>query len=406
MDKLKMAALNLSEALAPAPKNILKVAEEVGEEASRWAFLQWDLRRRAKAKFARADEMLFDREGLEMATPEAVAAYHASQFMRGETVADLTCGIGSDLIALARRGPVIGFEVDEERAEIAQFNLAVHGLDARIVQADSLLPGGELGRGCEGEDIVHGAAGSFDRAQDDVSPYPAGVAHPQFDAAFADPARRGGGRRFVNADEFAPNPNLIAERMRKMRLGGIKLSPMLPDDFLVGFGGRLEFVSFGRECREALVWLGRDSGGGRWAVHVEKGERLMERPLPPSSDKLGRYLFDCDPAAVRAHVIGTLCESFELTPVGDSNGYLTSDEITESPWLRGYRVLWTGKGDRKATQVAISSLGGRIVEVKARGLKETADSVRAKFKAVGERPLILVVWRVGKSLRHAIVEPT
>ena len=91
------------------PKQLEK---RFGAEAARWASLQSDLRKKALAKFADGGQMLFDREALEQATHEAIAVYHASRFPAGEIVVDMTVGIGADLIALAARGPVIGFELD------------------------------------------------------------------------------------------------------------------------------------------------------------------------------------------------------------------------------------------------------------------------------------------------------
>src|SRR5687767_5373956 len=103
-----MEALSRASGLQPTPKNIDRVAEATSPEAARWAFEQWSLRKRAQEKFAKADEMLFTREALEQATHEELAHFHASQFPQRTRVADLTCGIGADLIALARNGEAVG----------------------------------------------------------------------------------------------------------------------------------------------------------------------------------------------------------------------------------------------------------------------------------------------------------
>ena len=154
-----------------------------------------------------------------------------------------------------------------------------------------------------------------------------------------------------------------------------------------------------------MVWLGRESGGGRFAVHVESGERISASPPPESRTDPGKYLFDCDPAAVRAHATGTLCTRHGLAPLGDSNGYLTGDQPSASPWFRAYAVVYHGAGDRKSTQAALNCLGGGVTAVKTRGVKEPADTIRARFKPAGDRALTLTVWPVGKSLRHALIEP-
>src|SRR6266513_802673 len=70
-----------------------------------------DLRVRARAKFSRAGEMFFTREGLEQSSSEAVANWRAARFPDGASVVDLCCGIGGDAVALAIRGDVFCFDI-------------------------------------------------------------------------------------------------------------------------------------------------------------------------------------------------------------------------------------------------------------------------------------------------------
>lgn len=81
------------------------------------ALTQARLRARAADKFGTAaDTMYFTADGLEQATRTEVAAHRARRFARlgaDTDVADLCCGIGADLIALARAGHrVSGVERD------------------------------------------------------------------------------------------------------------------------------------------------------------------------------------------------------------------------------------------------------------------------------------------------------
>src|SRR5581483_7662919 len=66
------------------------------------ALTQQALRVAARAKFSRADEMLFTRAGLEQASSEATATHTAARFAAASVVADLCCGIGGNLLALAQ----------------------------------------------------------------------------------------------------------------------------------------------------------------------------------------------------------------------------------------------------------------------------------------------------------------
>lgn len=373
MDTVFLTALELARDLTASPASIEKVARKTSSpEAARWAFGQWDYRKRGKVKFSRAEEMLFIREALEQATHERVAAYHASLFPPGVPVADLTAGIGSDLIALASRGPVNGFELDSERAEYARHNLAVYGQTAEVRVQDSLA-------------------------------YLSG--HPEeFPYAFADPARRVEGRRTLRLDEFSPDPGSLAELFSTRHLGIQKLSPMLADDLLESLGPRVEFVSFGGECREALIFAGREAGEGWSAVQVESGERLPRGPLPVTTETPLGYFFDADPAAVRAHGLGALCARHDLVPLEGSNGYLTGETPVTSPWLRTYRVLYSGKADTKATRRALRDLDAATPELKQRGAGLNLIEERKNYRSEGSRAVSLAIWSIGKSLRHVILE--
>ena len=317
--------------------------------------------------------MLFDPEGLEMSTHAAVAAYHASLFPPGAAVHDLTAGIGADLIALARRGPAIGFEIDEGRAELARHNLMANGVEAEV-HALSFPPGG-LGGGGE----------------------------PKY--LYADPARRSAGRRFTDPSEFQPNPIEIIKQFAECQLGVIKLSPMLPDDFLDSLTARLEFVSFGGECREALAIFGKQAKSGRVAVQVESGVGLeaddlyLEETLEP-----GPYLYEADPAAIRAHALGNLCEQFNLKALSDSNGYLTGAKEIRSPWLAGFRVLESGRFDAKALKKRLAELDAATPVLKQRGTKLDLQKLQKQMILKGKLNREVVFYSVGNSIRQAILE--
>ena len=139
MNEIQKKALGDAAGLVATPKTLEKVAAAIGSaEVARWAFTQWELRKRAATKFVRADAMLFDREALEMASTEALARFHASRYPSGVPVIDITVGIGADLMALAARGPAVGYEIDTMRAEMARHNLAVYDVTAELHASDGL----------------------------------------------------------------------------------------------------------------------------------------------------------------------------------------------------------------------------------------------------------------------------
>lgn len=350
-------ALEKAKGLLPSPKNIERVAGQTSLEASRWAFNQWHLRKLGIKKFQKAEEMLFTAEALEQSSHQNVASYHASRFPNGVLVADLTTGIGGDLIQISARGEAIGFEIDRERAAYARFNSGSEVLDADCLSV------------------------SWD-----------------WEYGFADPGRRNLAGRRLTMDTFEPSPCELSERMASLKIGGIKLSPMNQDEELDLLGGRLEFVSFGRECRESIVWLGSEVQRGRFAVHIESNETLTSSMERASEIQLCEYFFEADPAAIRANCLPAICEKYSITELGDTNGYLVGDSPIVSPWLTCFRVLNSGNFHERD----LKSFGA-ISEIKTRKVNlDPAKLIRrVKRSAFGKS---LILYKVNKSIQFIVAE--
>ncbi len=81
-----------------------KLRQTLSADRTHLVLEQVELRRRAKEKFPLAASMFFTPVGLEQATDAWIAHYKAGRFPPSAPVADLCCGIGGDLMALARAG--------------------------------------------------------------------------------------------------------------------------------------------------------------------------------------------------------------------------------------------------------------------------------------------------------------
>ena len=102
------------------------------------ATAQHELRLAARAKFSRAMQMLFTRAGYEQSSSEPIARYRAARFAAAGRVADLCCGIGGDLLALASGREALAVDRDDVHARLALHNAAVYGQaeNVRAVVAD------------------------------------------------------------------------------------------------------------------------------------------------------------------------------------------------------------------------------------------------------------------------------
>ncbi|MFO7631194.1 MAG: class I SAM-dependent methyltransferase, partial [Caldilinea sp.] len=164
------------------------------------------LRQRASVKFPEADRMFFVAEALEQATAQAPAEHRADQFdslAPAGVFLDLGCGIGGDLIALARRRPVIAYEIDPVRGRFAQANAAALGLAGRVTV-------------CVGDWTAALAEGTL----------------PQAAAAFVDPARRSEGRRTFSLHAMKPPLAEILKLRAQTPFVAVKVMPGVSDDEL------------------------------------------------------------------------------------------------------------------------------------------------------------------------------
>ena len=333
-----------------------------------------ELRRRGPAKFGpEAAQMYFVREALEQASGQETADYHASRLAAAgaATVADLGGGIGGDALAFARAGlGVTLFERDPVRVLFAAENARVWGFTAqiRVVQ----------------EDVM--------------------AADVTAQAAWLDPARRRDSRRVSDPEDYAPPLSWLTELSAQgIESIGVKLSPGIDHALADRFGAELEFISEGGECREALLWLGGTRSGDRLRATVitRDGPRGLtgkeDAPGQPRAATLdGRYLYEPDPAVIRAHLVGTLARQMDAAPMDPQIAYLLGDTLVFTPFADAYEVLEHFPYSKKRLQEALTSHDvGRVI-IKKRGFPQEPDEIRKTLKLRGSQEMIVVLARVGK----------
>ncbi|HEX5324648.1 MAG TPA: methyltransferase, partial [Capsulimonadaceae bacterium] len=338
------------------------------------------LRRRAVAKFGQDSAVLyFDREALEMASPARVAAYHAQRFVSAgmKTVLDLGGGIGADSMAFARAGlGVTLYERDLARWILAVANTKALGLANNI-------------------EVV---CGDITKAK-----------LPMADAAFLDPARRSGARKWAGSVEETDPPLSFVREVMARGIGaiGAKLSPTIPREIADMYGGEIEFVSHAGECKEAFLALGalRQADAISAVVLREKGdgpaeERLTGNPglRSPVGLPEGQYLYEPDPAVIRAHLVGPLAARLSTWQFDPQIAYLIGNELTRTAFASAYEIQASLPYNRKAVQEALRRHNiGRVV-IKKRGFPEEPEAVRRQLRLSGEREGVLILARHGK--RH------
>jgi predicted RNA methylase len=240
------------------------------------ALAQHELRLRARAKFSRAMDMFFTRAGLEQASAEVIAGHRLARYTGAGLVADLCCGIGGDLTALAAGRRVLAVDRDPLHLRMALANAGAYGVAAGITALAADVREVSLG----------GVVGS-------------GLAERGVDAAFIDPARRAGQRRLRAGDSEPPLDWCIALAETVERTG-IKAAPGLPRD-AVPPAWELEFIAVGRDLKEAVAWSPALATAASRATILPGGHTLTPgtgAPVPVREP--AGFLLDPSPAVTRA----------------------------------------------------------------------------------------------------------
>ena len=334
------------------------------EDEAAWLYDQARLRRRARGKFPHADALLFEAEALEQASAGPVARWRAEQvFAPYERVADLGAGIGGDALALAAAGQrVLAVERDPVRAAILEHNAAALGVADRI-------------------EVV---TGDWRTLALDV------------DAAFADPARRSGGRRTVRLEAMEPPLADLQHLARRLPALAVKLAPALDKSELPPEAG-LGFVSLAGELKEALAGFGELAAPEPWAVVLPAGARLGGPEGPERTGPVGAYLYEPDPAVIRAGLVRRLAAELDAWQLDAQVAYLSADESRSTPLARVWRVLEHGPFRQKTAAAWLAAHGAGGVEVKRRRSPVEPAVLEKKLRAAlvpGGLTLTLFLTRI------------
>ena len=357
----QLLALLAAEAITPANELALltRLRATYPADLVAAAFTQTRLRRKARAKFARADAMYFTEDGLEQASSERMARNHARRFEAFGTPADLCTGIGGDLLALADGRAVLAVDRDPTHLRLAQLNADVN--DAR----------GPITAVCADVREVNLHA---------------------CDAAFIDPARRVAGKRLGPTESDPPLAWCFA-LAQKIPVG-IKAGPALPLT-VVPEGWEIEFVSEGRELKEAMLWSPSLASSAQRATLLPGAATLSaESGVQLPVQKPGAFLLDPDPAVTRAGLVEQLGDQVGAWKIDEQIAFLSSDTEPRTPFGRTLRVRASLPWNLKQLRVTLRELDIGTVDIRKRGSAVDVDEVQRKLKLEGTGHATVVLTRV------------
>jgi hypothetical protein len=386
------------------------------------ALTQQALRIAAREKFSLADEMFFTRNGLEQASGEQAAAHTARRFAGLAVVADLCCGIGGDLTALATAArQVLAVDADFDNLQFATRNAAIYGASGRVSAVCSDVRDLRLAR---------------------------------IPAAFIDPARRVGSRRLRAGDSFPPLSWCFALADQVQQLC-VKAAPGLAHA-LVPAGWEVEFVAVGRDLKEALLWspafatttrratvlparpaadagesAGRAPGRGDEAgltpdarhsaprtPDTRQSPDLRQEPADshtlvastgamapvPVSDP-GEYLLDPNPAVTRAGLVAELAHELGAWQLDPMIAFLSLDRPASTPFARTLRVLASQPWREREVAAKLRELGVGAADIRRRGLAGDVQQIHRRLALSGDKTAVIVLTRRNDRPWSLICEP-
>jgi hypothetical protein len=388
------------------------------------------LRRRGTAKFSQAHRMYFTREALEQASGELVATYRATRYAQLSgtiQVADLCCGIGGDTLALTRHVRVIGIDQDALRLVMAQANATTLG------QADRA---------------------TF-RALDLEREPPPSADALFFDPA----RRSDGRRTFKLAEYRPPVQLVNQWRHTMPAIGVKLAPGVADEELEPFGPAELEFLSVDGELKEAALWLGPLAEPGKRATVIARPKTQGPRPktqefenhqsvmtngfhndlltthysqdefqargthatrnakhdtspisnlqitslFSPRGEEVARapvaepgaFLYEPDPAVIRAGLVGPLALQLGAAQVDPEIAYLTADSSIATPLARCWRVLEWIPFQLKRLRARLRALDAGAVTVKKRGSPLETDALARQLSGAGSRPLVVALTFVG-----------
>jgi THUMP domain-containing protein len=337
------------------------------------------LRDRGARKFgAAAATMWFTPAGLEQATHPAVAVHRAQRLTAvlgvAAPVIDLCCGIGSDLGALAGVGlQATGVELDSLTAAVAAANnaglaLVEHG------DATARASGGE--------------------------------------AVFVDPSRRAARGRIFDPNSYTPPWPFVSALLSGSSPAAAKVAPGIAHE-TVPAGVEIEWVSLHGELKEAALYGASLSSGARRRATLLPGGDTLAAIGPDISDEappvgaVGRWLYEPDPAVIRAHLVGAVVADLDGRLLDPTIAYLTADVPVVTPFARAYEVTDVLPFKIRALRDLLRRRGVGRLTVKKRGSTIEPEALRRELLrgSRGDAEATLIVTRVAGRATALLARP-
>jgi hypothetical protein len=207
---------------------------------------------------------------------------------------------------------------------------------------------------------------------------------------FADPARRTTSGRTWRVADLMPSWDFVTGLLPG-RIGCIKAAPGLPSN-VIPDGVATTWVSHRGDLVEASLWSGSWPAGSRTAVLLPSGQELDagERHDPPVGP-IGRYLYEPDPAVIRAGAVAALAEVLDARSPQAGIAYLCADSLRATPFATSFEVLLELPYDERGLRHWVQEQDIGALEIKVRGIDVDPAVLRRRLKPAGQASATLLL---------------
>lgn len=306
---------------------------------------------------------LFTSTMAEQCTHPRIAEHHAGPFRECQGVLEICTGAGRDAAAMALVATsVVTLEHDPLVAAITQGNLyraGLHNVDVR--------------------------ASAWPAADIDIT---------MVDGVWADPSRRREGARTREAATYDPPLGSIPNR----GVVGIKVGP---GDVVDGARYVSEYVGYGRECRERILWRSPHISE-RTVTLVDAGVQWSwTTPRTPLVVPQAAWVIEPHNALIASGGVGTFLAEIGAGVFDPHIAYgALNAEPPASPWYDVYRVVRIDRGiSVRRIQESIREFGwGPATIFKKRGWDRDPEDLRRALDFPGATAGgVVIVMRVGQA---------
>lgn len=315
-------------------RDSLKVALDKSVPHAREVASQIKYLQRARQKLPslyQAQAIIPDR-GFEQSSSEESAAAKA---IAGESLLDLTCGLGIDSLHFSRKfTKVISIERDEVLADIVRENLRRMGI--RNVE------------------VITSSAEEY-----------LSSCKEHFDWIYVDPDRRTeDGKRMVRLEDCSPNVIDLYDKMRSVaKKIAIKNSPLfdIEEAFRLFHDASVEVVSLGGECKEVMIYIDTEPSSivahaiGRGKVEIprsEIGDYICKEEFEAQQY---HYLIIPDVALQKARIVAQ--SLYGKAKVWSNNSFGFASAMPEGVLGRVERISRIEKFDLKSLKRELKGIG-------------------------------------------------